>query len=396
MFESGVDAVIAGLAVGLVTSAYPPARDEPRARRPSSRARSASSRRPSSPRSAQLGVASAISPNERLQYRLHPWTSYVIVPLFALANAGIHVDGDLLSTRSPRRSHSGSSSATWSASRSASLAPPGSPRGDGARLTGQLAGAGRRGGDGRHRLHGVAAGRDARVRRRRARARRSSACSPRPCSRRCVAWVVVPCRPAAARRVRARQLAHTAETLLDLAEDVDPERDHIRGSDRGGGHAARVRRLRVPVLQPGRADRREMLARSATSCATSAATCRSPTCTPTPRWPPRPPRPRPRRARSGRCTTGCSPTRTSWPPTICAATRRRSASTSSASARSCAVATTPPGSPRTCQRRRQRRGRHADLLRQRTRHHGAYDVATLSEAVQRARRRERSRLVAAG
>ena len=30
------------------------------------------------------------------------------------------------------------------------------------------------------------------------------------------------------------------------------------------------------------------------------------------------------------------------------------------------------------------------------RHHGAYDVATLSEAVQRARRRERSRLVAAG
>ena len=41
-------------------------------------------------------MASAISPNERLQYRLHPWTSFVIVPLFALANAGIHVDGQLL------------------------------------------------------------------------------------------------------------------------------------------------------------------------------------------------------------------------------------------------------------------------------------------------------------
>ena len=51
-------------------------------------------------RSAQLSVASAISPNERLQYRLHPWTSYVIVPLFALANAGIHVTGDCSATRS--------------------------------------------------------------------------------------------------------------------------------------------------------------------------------------------------------------------------------------------------------------------------------------------------------
>ena len=39
-------------------------------------------------RSAQLSVASAISANERLQYRLHPWTSFVIVPLFALANVG--------------------------------------------------------------------------------------------------------------------------------------------------------------------------------------------------------------------------------------------------------------------------------------------------------------------
>ena len=47
-------------------------------------------------RSAQLSVASAISANERLQYRLHPWTSFVIVPLFALANAGIHLDGQLL------------------------------------------------------------------------------------------------------------------------------------------------------------------------------------------------------------------------------------------------------------------------------------------------------------
>ena len=31
-------------------------------------------------------------------------------------------------------------------------------------------------------------------------------------------------------RVRARQLSGTADDLVDLAEDVDPERDHIRGA----------------------------------------------------------------------------------------------------------------------------------------------------------------------
>ena len=38
--------------------------------------------------------------------------------------------------------------------------------------------------------------------------------------------------------VRARQIAGTDEDLLDLSEDVDPERDHIRGSDGRAGHAA--------------------------------------------------------------------------------------------------------------------------------------------------------------
>src|SRR5262249_35076646 len=47
-------------------------------------------------RSARRGLASALSPNERLQQLFHPWTSYVIVPLFALANAGINVNGRFL------------------------------------------------------------------------------------------------------------------------------------------------------------------------------------------------------------------------------------------------------------------------------------------------------------
>ena len=86
---------IAGLAVGLVTSAYPPARTD--LERVTELTRSFREQpTPELARSAQLSVASAISANERLQYRLHPWTSFVIVPLFALANAGIHVNGQLL------------------------------------------------------------------------------------------------------------------------------------------------------------------------------------------------------------------------------------------------------------------------------------------------------------
>src|SRR5215210_3303801 len=93
--ESGNDPLIAGLAVGLAISAYPPARTD--LERATELTRSFREQpTPELARSAQLGVTSAISANERLQSRLHPWTSFVIVPLFALANVGIHVDGQLL------------------------------------------------------------------------------------------------------------------------------------------------------------------------------------------------------------------------------------------------------------------------------------------------------------
>jgi Na+/H+ antiporter NhaA len=42
------------------------------------------------------GADGAAPPNERLQELLHPWSSYLIVPLFALANAGVTLDRDLL------------------------------------------------------------------------------------------------------------------------------------------------------------------------------------------------------------------------------------------------------------------------------------------------------------
>ena len=95
MFKSGVDPVIVGLAIGLVTSAYPPARED--LERATALTRSFREQpTPEQARSAQLGVLAAISANERLQYSLHPWTSYVFVPLFALANAGVHFSGGLI------------------------------------------------------------------------------------------------------------------------------------------------------------------------------------------------------------------------------------------------------------------------------------------------------------
>ena len=95
LHESGVDPLISGLASGLAIAAYPPAR--PELERVTELARSFREQpTPELARSAQRGVTSAISANERLEYRLHPWTSFVIVPLFALSSSGIHVEGELL------------------------------------------------------------------------------------------------------------------------------------------------------------------------------------------------------------------------------------------------------------------------------------------------------------
>jgi Na+/H+ antiporter NhaA len=95
LFESGIHPSIAGLAIGLVTSAYPPSRGDLEQATALVRA-FREQPTPELARSAQLSVVSAISANERLQHRLHPWTSFAIVPTFALANAGIHVTGSLL------------------------------------------------------------------------------------------------------------------------------------------------------------------------------------------------------------------------------------------------------------------------------------------------------------
>jgi Na+/H+ antiporter NhaA len=232
LFESGVDPLIAGLAVGLATSAYPPARTD--LERATELARSFREQpTPELARSAQLGVTSAISANERLQYRLHPWTSFAIVPLFALANAGIHVDRQLLgdALASPITlgilfgyvvgKPLGVVGATWLASRPwatgvrPTLSWPvilggGAVAGIGftvSLLIASLAFDGQQLEEAKLGVLGAAI------------------------VSTLLSWVVFRVIARLPAQVRARQLLGTADDLLDLSDDVDPDRDHVRGPD---------------------------------------------------------------------------------------------------------------------------------------------------------------------
>ncbi len=96
VLAGGIHPTIAGVALGLVTAVHPP--------RPEAIARAASLGRvfrrdltAAGGRATALEVSRSVSPNERFQGAIHPWTSYVIVPLFALANAGIALGSDSLS-----------------------------------------------------------------------------------------------------------------------------------------------------------------------------------------------------------------------------------------------------------------------------------------------------------
>ena len=124
LLASGVDPVVAGLAIGLTGSAYTPARADleqatvlVRLFREQPTADLA--------RAAREGLISTLSPNARLQRVYHPWTSYVIVPLFALANAGIALNGGFLAHAYTAPVTMGICSGTSSASRSESSARPG-------------------------------------------------------------------------------------------------------------------------------------------------------------------------------------------------------------------------------------------------------------------------------
>ena len=93
--ESGLHPSIAGMIGGLLVPAYRPGRED--VERAISLFRAfRQSPLPSLGSSAKVGLQRAVSVNERLQQLLHPWTSYAIVPVFALANAGVDLRGGLL------------------------------------------------------------------------------------------------------------------------------------------------------------------------------------------------------------------------------------------------------------------------------------------------------------
>lgn len=95
--KSGIHPTIAGVVMGLLTAVHAP--------QPADIERAASVTRlfrrdhdASSGRAAVLEIGAAVSPNERFQEAIHPYTSYVVIPIFALANAGVPLSGEAISS----------------------------------------------------------------------------------------------------------------------------------------------------------------------------------------------------------------------------------------------------------------------------------------------------------
>jgi Na+/H+ antiporter NhaA len=94
-FKSGVDPAVSGMVIGLLTPAYPAARSD--LERATARVRRFREQPTAEmARAASISLSESISPNGRMQEIFHPWASYVIVPLFALANAGLVISAGFL------------------------------------------------------------------------------------------------------------------------------------------------------------------------------------------------------------------------------------------------------------------------------------------------------------
>ena len=232
MFKSGVDPVLIGVAMGLLTYAYPAVRSDLEHATDLFRL-FREQPTPELARSARIGVASAISPNDRLQLLYHPWTSYVIVPLFALANAGISISGAFLSRafRSPITlgivlgyvvgKPVGITGASWLLAKLSRgrLRPPvgwatvvggGAIAGIGFTVSLLIATLAFRGAQLEEAKMGVLA---------------AALCSS------AVTWVVFRATAALPGRLRLRVLSGAADVIVDLAAPVDPHRDHVRGPE---------------------------------------------------------------------------------------------------------------------------------------------------------------------
>jgi NhaA family Na+:H+ antiporter len=100
VLESGIHATIAGVVLGFVTPAV--AFHRRRTTAEAVRATLAPVERGDDDADALLleisrVSAETVSPLARMETRLHPWSAYVVLPIFALANAGVPVSLDALS-----------------------------------------------------------------------------------------------------------------------------------------------------------------------------------------------------------------------------------------------------------------------------------------------------------
>lgn len=101
-FRSGIHPTIAGVILGLLTPARP--RDSRGFQHLYQRAGALLVRPDArSLRSMSLQAGESVSVAERLENLLHPWTGYLVIPLFALANAGVRLNpgtlGDALGSK---------------------------------------------------------------------------------------------------------------------------------------------------------------------------------------------------------------------------------------------------------------------------------------------------------
>jgi Na+/H+ antiporter NhaA len=230
LLKSGVDPVVSGLAMGLLTYARPAERrDLEHASRLFRRFREQPT--PELERTVRRGIASTLSPNERLQQMFHPWTSYVIVPLFALANAGITISGSRLAHAftSPITlgillgyvlgKPLGIIGATWLTTR-ASRGRLHPPVGWGAITAGgTLAGVGFT----VSLLIAALAFDGARLEEAKVGILAAVVCSF------VLTWLVTCVIGALPRPSRARALLGTGQAIIDLSDPVDVDRDHVRG-----------------------------------------------------------------------------------------------------------------------------------------------------------------------
>ena len=231
MVNSGVDPLVVGLVMGLLAYAYPAARtDLERATEQFRLFREQPT--PELARAASAGVSAAISPNERLTQLWHPWSSYVIVPVFALANAGIPLSAHFLADAFTSPVTLGivvgyvagkpigitATSAAVTALTRGRLRPPVG--------WGSVTGAGASAGVGFTVSLLIASLAFDRERLAEAKVGVLTAAVAAAL----LSWLVFRVINALPAKSRARALLGTSTAIVDLADPVDVERDHIRGS----------------------------------------------------------------------------------------------------------------------------------------------------------------------